>query len=168
MWEVVAERQLALLDEIDPLRPRVRLQYVPPTDEVVVFAGDMPAFFVDAATLADVTQERPYVSDEVTCVAVSPDGTRLLTGAPGFVEVSDVGAAVVFGLVERPLCATTPTDLRVLNTVLARTAPDEPTRPALEVSRACLEHRFGAEVALGSGGWSVAGLDDIALGGHER
>ena len=117
--------------------------------------------FLDRDTLADVPLparfDRP---EDPTHLFVSPGGDWFGVGNREFVEVFEV---LLSGLVTRPLAATTPADLPTVRTRLGR---DPVARPLLELLQACLGHRFGGDIALGTGGPVDARSDDIVLGGQ--
>jgi hypothetical protein len=150
-WEVAAQRQFGT---------PVRLVHLPAVGEIAALADDnRPAWYLDATTLADVPGQRPLIRTGATCLFASRDGTVVVSGRAGVVEVSDVGAAAVTALADRPLGAAAPADLHLVNVMLAREGMDS---PLLELLRTCLEHRFGADVALGGAGMTVR-ADDIGL-----
>lgn len=68
----------------------------------------------------------------------------------------------------RPLSDATPADLRTVAAALDTSATSgHAERELLEVLHACLEHRFGAEVTLGSAGRPTGDPHDVALGRDE-
>ena len=139
-----------------------------PEAGVVAVAGDGvsdPVRVLDGDTLADIAGPPLFAGLPVDCVFGMPEGTLLAGAGPGFVDVVDVGGHAIAGVADRPLAAATPADLHAVVRHLDRTAPDTPGRVVVELLRVCLEHRFGADVALGSGVASGAMADDIALGG---
>lgn len=119
--------------------------------------------YLDLETLADIPTPRMFDGlGDPTAVFSSPDGTHLAVGYFRLLAVTDVAMAA---LADRPLAATTPADLHTVRARLAHPSTDPAARPFLALLRTCLEHRFGTDVALGSGAPSTARPDDIALGG---
>jgi hypothetical protein len=92
----------------------------------------------------------------VMCASI--DGHITLARWSTEIEVLDPIAV----LARRPLGDTTPADLAVVEKAIAE--PGEHRVELLQLIRACLHHRFGNEITLGS---AAAGATDhdIALGG---
>jgi hypothetical protein len=157
---IVAERQLT------PRTGRPALVDVPGADAFAVLDNPPaePMRLLNRETLADVTAQRQFDGTPATCAFGLPGTSLLAVGGRRHVDLVDLGSAVMAALVDRPLATTGPADLRAVAKHLARTPPDSAARPVLELLRACLEHRFGAEVALGQAGSPNARADDIALG----
>lgn len=120
--------------------------------------------FFDVDGLAAVKKPGPFNRRRANCLFASPDGTRVVAAGGGFIEVIDLGNPAMVTVADRPLGAATPADLHAVTGHLDRTTPDAPARPILELLRACLVHRFGADVAIGDA-MIVGRADDIALGG---
>ena len=159
-WTVAAVRQL------DQDSDRTSLVHLAARGEIAMV--EHPGWvvqYLNAATLADVTDRRPVDTTEANTLFATPDGSQLVLGRRGAVQVVDVSAHAMIELADRPLGATTPVDLHTVAGVLDRTPPDSPARPVLELLRVCLEHRFGADVTLGADGSLAGAPDDIALGG---
>ncbi|GAB1510409.1 hypothetical protein [Actinophytocola sp. KF-1] len=118
--------------------------------------------FLDRDTLTEVPVPARFTNrEDPVALFASPDAAWFGVGYRDFVEVFEV---LLSELVTRPLAAATPADL---HTVRARLGRAEPVaRPLLAVLRTCLEHRFGGDIALGTGTAVAARPDDIALGGR--
>lgn len=79
------------------------------------------------------------------------------------VEVRDLVREEIRELVSRPPARSRPADLAAVADLAAR-AGAEDARAGLGLLRACLEHRFGADVAIGQArGRPVTAADEIAL-----
>jgi hypothetical protein len=116
--------------------------------------------FLDRDTLADVPAPPGYDGrGDPSTLFTSEDGDWLGVCFRDFVELFEVRLST---LVTRPLAATTPADLHA---VRARLGRETAARSFLTLLAACLEHRFGTDVALGDGAAVAARADDIALGG---
>lgn len=159
--KVVVERRFA------PIVGRPALVDVPEADVFAVLedSATRPVRLVDRETLADVAVPPSLADRQITCLFGLPGTSLLGAGAPGRVEVVDLGSPAMAALIDRPVAATSPADLHAVFRRLDRLAPTAPARPALELLSTCLEHRFGSDVALGGDGAVIARSDDIALGG---
>jgi hypothetical protein len=115
--------------------------------------------FLDRDTLSDVPAPPGYDGrGDPSTLFTSDDGDWLGVCFRDFVELFEVRLST---LATRPLAATTPADLHA---VQARLGREPAARSFLELLSACLEHRFGADVALGDGDPLAVLTDDIALG----
>lgn len=101
-----------------------------------------------AALWRSWSEERPWLEDGYSY--------------KGEIEVRDLVREEFSELGRRPLASFRPADLAAV-TALARRAGDRPVRTALGLLRACLEYRFGADVAIGDAPAPAPGTDDIAL-----
>jgi hypothetical protein len=109
--------------------------------------------------------------DAFEWLCLSPDGEgaarvrRPRTGDYSWVnevEVRDLVREEIAGLVPRPLARARPGDLAAL-TQLAAGARGGGALAVLGLLRACLEYRFGADLAIGEAGSHRGTDDDIAL-----
>jgi hypothetical protein len=119
--------------------------------------------YVDARDLARVAEPREFTGQAATMLCGSRDGRfhalgRNEPGGSGSVRVV-LAANPAAGLAARPLARMVPGDLAAVSETARYTADGA---PFLELLRACLEHRFGAEVALGPPA-PVIGDDEISL-----
>jgi hypothetical protein len=105
-----------------------------------------------AALWRSWSAERPWLEDGYTY--------------KGEIEVRDLVREEFSELARRPLASFRPADLAAV-TALAGRAGDRPVRTALGLLRACLEYRFGADVAIGDAPAPVPGTDDIALSAED-
>ena len=151
---LVAERKVAGAGPVDlPSAGVIVMQ-----DMSGVGAGTRQLRYVAADTLADVPlRDRFNRPKDTFGVFAAPDGTRLGVCYWDGVEIAEIGFTE---LAHRPLAATTPADLLAVRTRLTR----DPANTFLTLLRACLEHRFGTDVALGNRPVSLPS-DGIALGG---
>jgi hypothetical protein len=142
--------------------------HLPGAGVIAVLSGtgsDRRVRYLDDETLADRPVPDWLTSLRPTCLLAPPDGARLALGGNGWVTVTDTRlGAEVTELVGRPLAASGPADLSVVRAQLDRLPTDSDVRPAIELLRTCLEHRFSTDIRLGSA--KITGqADDIALGG---
>jgi hypothetical protein len=120
----------------------------------------------DAASLvaveAPVDVSVPYAAHGVWS---SAGGEYVAVGVAESVQLRGVRPGPAAELLLRPVGRMVPADLpRVA--AAAREAGDPAVRQALELLRACLEHRFGAEVEIGRPAPGAA-AEDVALGGED-
>ncbi len=142
--------------------------HLPGAGVIAVLVGtdsERRVHYLDDETLADRPVPDRLTSLRPTCLLAPPDGARLALGGNGSVTVTDTRlGAETTELMDRPLAASVPADLSVVRAQLNRLPADSDLRPALELLRTCLEHRFGTDIRLVSA--KITGLaDDIALGG---
>jgi hypothetical protein len=64
---------------------------------------------------------------------------------------------------DRPLADLVPADLLKVRESLRGLGPPPLARPLLELLQACLEDRFGGDIAVGGADPLPAGADDIGL-----
>ena len=79
-------------------------------------------------------------------------------------EVRDLVREKLNALIRRPLADMSPADLVAVRDLHGRCPPDQGALAMAGLLRACLEHRFGADVAIGDARAVVSAGDDIALG----
>jgi hypothetical protein len=144
---------------------------LPARNLVVMRRSGKGLVWLDADTLAEVARPPGFPSLDTRHVVFSPDGALVAVapGGPGDTfksgaAVYDLAACELATLFERSLARMVPADLATAEAQAKRDlAP--PAAAAVELLRAGLAHRFGADIALGAGDRVVAGTDDIALGG---
>lgn len=131
-----------------------------PREFAVLSRGQVHYF--NAATLDPVEEPRPLTgmagemlwgSRNRECHALAGEGeVHVVRNVPAVREVAD-----------RPFADMAPADLATVDAALnsPNSAPD--TRPVLELLRACLRHRFGSDVEIGTPR-GTGGAHDIALG----
>jgi hypothetical protein len=120
----------------------------------------------DARTLADTgSPDGLLPADQAPPVGVwgSADGRLCAVGGVRYVSiVAGRHAAAMAALAQRPIAAMAPADLRTVTAAIDHTPRNSAPRPFLDLLRACLEHRFSADVALAVAA-PVGGDDDIGL-----
>jgi hypothetical protein len=139
------------------------LLWIPQRGEIAVLDDGGGVRYVDARDLAPVAEPREFTGQAATMLCGSRDGRfhalgRNEPGGSGSVRVV-LAANPAAGLAARPLAHMVPGDLAAVSETARYTADGA---PFLELLRACLEHRFGAEVALGPSA-PVIGDDEISL-----
>jgi hypothetical protein len=134
---------------------------VPEFGEVMIRHGGS-VMYLDGGTLAEVTDWRPLMGTDGLALWSKAGGGTYALGRWGAVEVADTSAAAVLALVDRPQTQLRPSDLAAVNRAAPFFGADREARLLEGLLRACLEHRFGSEVALGSA-IASAGPVDIAL-----
>jgi hypothetical protein len=77
--------------------------------------------------------------------------------------IADARMARTVRFADRPLASLTPADLLRVRKLLRGLGPSSLARPLLELLQACLEDRFGGDIALGGTDPLPAGADDIGL-----
>jgi hypothetical protein len=121
--------------------------------------------YVDAATFADVEGDRELTGIEGRQLWSSPGNLHHALGGRRDVHVVlHPSPPEVAELAARPLADLRPGDLRTVTAELREPLRLGGKRPYFDLLRACLEHRFAADVALGSA-VRIADDHDIALGG---
>jgi hypothetical protein len=134
---------------------------------IVTGAGEC----LDAATLspapcpAALAWAWPAAGD----LFVSPDGeyAAVRRRERDEVEVRDLLREELSALLRRPLADSRRSDLAAVADLAGRFGRRAVTPGALGLLRACLEYRFGADVALGTGPAAASGRDDIAITGTQ-
>lgn len=132
---------------------------LPALNRVVVCRPPGVLAWYDARTLRPVDG---LAVDAARHVAASPDGWFLAVARLDGAEIHDFWLHEVAALVDRPLSLMSPSDLVTLG---LRHEPSPPVMAAVELLRAGMTYRFGADIALGSDTRIAGGADDIALGG---
>jgi len=136
-----------------------------PTRDRVVVRDSEGLVWLDAGTLTPVDPPAGFPALDSRVVQFSLDGTLAAVTSANGVEVHDFWLHQLTELAGRSLSETRLADLETLAVPPKRQLAPR-VGEAVELLRACLEHRFGADVALGSSADRVAaGADDIALGG---
>lgn len=148
------------------------------SDPVVVPARTLVALrrpghelmWLRADTLDEVDAPPGFPATDARYLEFSRDGMLAAVAresAPGAprrgAEVYDLGLCGLTGLLDMSLARMAPADLATVEVQARRDLPP-PVAAAVALLRAGLEYRFGADIALGTGG-VTAGADDIALGG---
>lgn len=142
---------------------------IPMRDEVALYDDTGELFYLDTPTLTRVPVPRELTGHrwkgwESPILRAAPDGRCHADLARNIIHVvADPRAALVAALADRPQASLTPADLMKVTTALRDGIGGQAGRAVLEPLAAGLEHRFVAEVALGSGGRGRAGNDDISL-----
>jgi hypothetical protein len=77
-------------------------------------------------------------------------------------EVRDLVREEISELVRRPLARSRTADLTAVTDLAGRRPGDQATHATLSLLRACLEHRFGTDVAVGDQPPALS-ADDVAL-----
>jgi hypothetical protein len=138
-----------------------------PGSGLVAIRGDLPGAAVrwlNAETLATVAG--PPGMGAARRIWASPGGEYVaVVGADGM-EVHDLRLSDVAGLLARPLADARPEDLAIVRAAAGCDAGPG-AKQAIGLLRACLEYRFGTELALGDAGAVTARADDIELGRGE-
>lgn len=125
--------------------------------------------WLDAETLTEVAGPPGLPNMDARLLAFSRDGTLIAVAPDGDatvlrsgVVVYDLGLCALSALFDTSLARMVPADLATVEAQARRNlAPPE----AVELLRAGLAYRFGADIALGSGDRVPAGAEDVALGG---
>lgn len=152
---------------------------LPPYAQWVQSVVALPTLGLVVARYNESSTWKWYRTPELVEVP-SPDGERFdgveFRGDPatGWVASGDFpgvrmvrlrSPAWLSALVDRPMAGMRPADLAAVSAADTRDLDPEVAAVAAGL-RACLEHRFGAEIALGAAGSGSHGDDDIALGGR--
>jgi hypothetical protein len=137
---------------------------IPGRGELAVLTGEgteRQVRFLRAESLTEVTEPRELSEATGASLAGCADGSILALGGDGFVQVVHPDPSVV-AVASRPLAQARPDDLTIVRAALRDPGPAPLSRPLLALLEAALEHRFGADVAIGA----ERGLadDDIGLG----
>jgi hypothetical protein len=117
--------------------------------------------WLDARTLTQV--DGPAGLRDTLELWVAPGGDRVaLRRNDDELEVRDLRLGEITDLLKRPLAAARPVDLAAVAAAQAiGTSPG--AREAIGLLRACLEYRFGSDVAVYDVAPTAYGADDIAL-----
>jgi hypothetical protein len=170
-WEV-QERRLVGRSGSDTVWPSsvVSMVAIPARDEIAVLVKNSwgPAVhYFDAETLFPSSYRHGLVGMRGTALWSSPEGG---THAVSDGDVIHVAFAVhpLASLVGRPMSEMTPADLAAVVGALRDPRRFLAEQPCLELLRACLEYRFGADIAVGPAtpfkvGAAEVGAADIAL-----
>jgi hypothetical protein len=142
----------------------VALIAIPARHETALLDSIGRVKYLDERTLTRVRAPREFTGRSGRDLWGTPDGRLLALAGNGNVEVvlhplSDTLAA----LADRPLASLAPGDIATVTGALRDTAAGWAARPLLEVLAACLEYRFGDELALGAAAPVQAAADDVAL-----
>lgn len=149
-----------------PVDGNAALIAIPARHEIALLDSIGRMRYLDARTLKRVRTPREFTGRSGRDLWGTPDGRRQALAGNGSVEVvlhplSDTLAA----LADRPLASLAPGDIATVTGALRDSGAGWPARPLLEVLAACLEYRFGDEVALGPAAPVQAAADDVALAG---
>jgi hypothetical protein len=153
-----------------PNHVRCRLVMIPRRGEIAMLCappGPGGMRYFDAQTLAEVTGPGELARASRTALWSSPDGRHYALGGVGRDGQGEVQVTLepdgVLGLVaDRPAVDAVPADLAAVRSALRGTTADWAAWPLLSLLRDRLEHRFGADVALGATA-PVGRDDDIGL-----
>ena len=139
------------------------LKSLPLTKKLALTGGHLPA--ATWLNALDLTPAEPSPGLPLTWLAgISPDGARVAL-QPRYggreVEIYDPARCEIAALLARPLADARPGDLHTLETAGALDAGPEHAEVA-GLLRACLEHRFGADVGIGRSARNI-GDDEIGI-----
>jgi hypothetical protein len=105
--------------------------------------------------------ERLYLAPDGGHAALSRLRGRPYSSA-GELEVRDLAREEIRELARRPLARSRPADQAMLTDLAARARRDD-ALAVLGLLQACLDYRFGSDVAVGQAGQPATGADDIAI-----
>jgi hypothetical protein len=123
-----------------------------------------PLYYADARTLDRIWWAGGLSGQTGRCLLAAPDGTHgTCSGETAAIAFARHPLTVLTG---QPLSAMTPADLSAVTGALRYRDLFPAMRPVLELLAACLEYRFGAEVAIG-GAAPAPEADDIGLSARD-
>ena len=120
--------------------------------------------WLDPGTLVPVAAPPGCPAIDASVASFSPDGSLLGVVTERGLEVHDLSLYQLAELIRTPLSQARLTDLETVAMMEKRQLTGR-LAAVVALLRAGLEHRFGAEVALGAGTHVAGDADDIALGG---
>jgi hypothetical protein len=125
---------------------------------------EKPVFvrYFDAATLTEAEGQYGLAGKTGHALWISAQGSAHALACGGSLDIAFTTHPLA-PLVDRPMRDMTSSDLVAVAGSLGRHDQFPAERPALELLRACLEYRFGSEVAIGRTRTMARGADEIAL-----
>jgi hypothetical protein len=170
MWHLLGGRLVR-----QPMRRRVPRDHgvasivaVPQRGELAVLIRKMPeepgfVRYFDTDTLTEVEGQHGLAGKTGHELWSSRQGSaHALASEDGAIDIA-FATHPLAPLLGRPMGDMTSSDLAAVAGSLGRHDQFPAERPALELLRACLEYRFGADVAIGDAPAPGHGTDDIAL-----
>jgi hypothetical protein len=170
MWHLLGSRLVR-----QPMRRRVprdqgaaHIVAVPRRGELAVLIrkkAEEPGFvrYFDAQTLTAIKGQQGLAGKTGHELWSSPrGGAHALAGDGGGIDIA-FATHPLAPLLGQPMEDMTSGDLAAMAGSLGRHDQFPAERPALELLRACLEYRFGSDVAIGDAPAPDPGTDDIAL-----
>ncbi|MBE1530561.1 hypothetical protein [Actinomadura algeriensis] len=137
---------------------------LPVTGQVVVADGRGSLDFLDGERLTSVHRyTAPPDRVPARRLAASPREDFLAVGHRDGVELFDVRAGRVPDVARKPVADLVSRDLELVDAALADPATGGAARTALELVRACLDHRFRFDVEVGGTVRRAGGDHDIGL-----
>ncbi|TYB45638.1 hypothetical protein [Actinomadura chibensis] len=134
------------------------------TGRVIVADGEGDLHLLRGAELAAAGVLAAPRPGKPTSLTLSPDGEFLALGhRDGRVDLYDLRLQTVPELIRHPVADLVPRDLALVDAFAAEPGVDGAARAALDLLRACLEHRFRFDVELGAAERLKAGEHDISL-----
>jgi hypothetical protein len=170
MWHLLGSRLVR-----QPMRRRVPRDHyvtgivaVPQRGELAVLMTkglpEKPVFvrYFDAQTLTEAEGQYGLAGKTGHALWSSAQGSAHALASAGSLDIA-FATHPLAPLVGRPMGDMTSSDLVAVAGSLGRHDQFPAERPALELLRACLEYRFGSEVAIGRTRTMARGADEIAL-----
>ncbi|TYK52556.1 WD40 repeat domain-containing protein [Actinomadura decatromicini] len=134
------------------------------TGRVIVADGSGDLHLLRGAELDAVGVLAAPRPGKPTGLTLSPDGEFLAVGhRNGRVDLYDLALHTVPELIRHPVADLVPRDLGLVEAFAAEPGVGGKARVALDLVRACLEHRFRFDVELGAAERLKAGEHDISL-----
>jgi hypothetical protein len=134
---------------------------VPGHDDRVILMRSYGTVWLDTATFTATGAPFGFPWLGGAALAFSRDGSLAAVTRRGNVEVHDMAVHHLAALAGKAIVELGLSDLETLGLL----GKQPPVTDALDLVRAGLEYRFGADIALGTGDRRPAGQHDIALGG---